>query len=274
MSNLEHLRRILAANSERIPAATWEEAVRWCVDELDLARAERQTDDRIGAQLVAERDAARSWSRRWKRAVKSRPFGSTKRWMERMTRLTDDELRALGEAERETTPAPWDTYFETGIHPFLCTYTEDAEGRRSLTGNVLSERRTQNINFIALSRNAMPALLDEVRELRAKNAKAGDLRFLYDGLKIENGKLKAELHYHETSNVKAILAENRVLEVESVQLRRQIAELNTQVKRYEAALNEIEDWTPPQSAWCSGCYGDLNRIAHRALVEPEAPNAE
>lgn len=44
-----------------------------------------------------------------------------------------DELERLASA---ATPGPWDWYSETGITPFVCTYSEDSKGNRALKGSV------------------------------------------------------------------------------------------------------------------------------------------
>ena len=82
--------------------------------------------------------------------------------------MTDAELQAIRELADKATPGPWEHRFENGgpgvffgktLEQHICRYTS---GR----GNGGKEERSANAAFIAAAREAVPALLDEVAELR------------------------------------------------------------------------------------------------------------
>lgn len=78
-------------------------------------------------------------------------------------RLTDEELEELERMEREATPGPWG-YAGDG---FTDDVFADAECVASLRVHQNGDRTAANARFFAASRNALPSLLAEVRELRA-----------------------------------------------------------------------------------------------------------
>lgn len=72
--------------------------------------------------------------------------------------LTDIEKKALA-----ATPGPWDAYFETGIHPFVCTYTEDKKGYRKIKDAV--GRNYKDVEYIAAaSPDVVLALIQALRK--------------------------------------------------------------------------------------------------------------
>jgi hypothetical protein len=78
-----------------------------------------------------------------------------------MQRLTDEELAELERLEKAATPGFWnrrdigDSIIECEDDTLLCTFPSEQGNEDS------------NAKFVALSRNALPLLLAEVRELRA-----------------------------------------------------------------------------------------------------------
>jgi hypothetical protein len=78
-----------------------------------------------------------------------------------VTRLTDEELAELERMEKAATPGFWnrrdigDSIIECEDDTLLCTFPSEQGNEDS------------NAKFVALSRNALPSLLAEVRELRA-----------------------------------------------------------------------------------------------------------
>lgn len=79
------------------------------------------------------------------------------------TRLTDEELQELERLERAATPGPWTEsrgflFRDDGDHVGTCEYTQN-NNRAGFVGMA-------NASLIANTRNALPLLLAEVRELR------------------------------------------------------------------------------------------------------------
>lgn len=107
-----------------------------------------------------------------------------------MTDVTQalERARAL---EAAATKGPWDTYFETGLKPFVCTYTEIPNGYRSLDKCVVASGfpgKYEDLELIAHTRNQHAAALDVIdaaytlRRNYGGEAKDADLDRLEDAL--------------------------------------------------------------------------------------------
>lgn len=82
--------------------------------------------------------------------------------------MTDEELDRLDALAQAATPGPWEVKAKSGIRPVgrtqnvAATYLQVAEGGGTLYPFA------ENAAFIAASRTAIPALIAEIRRLRAQ----------------------------------------------------------------------------------------------------------
>ena len=95
-----------------------------------------------------------------------------------MTRLTDEELGELERLEKEATPGPWalESYSEDHEGPISVVSEYEIKRGGVVSANWIAECDLQddeaqnvvNAELIRAYRNALPALLREVRQHRAK----------------------------------------------------------------------------------------------------------
>jgi hypothetical protein len=64
----------------------------------------------------------------------------------------------FGEILNTGTPGPYDVYFETGLRPIICTFSENANGRTLKNVVVTGERSVADLEKIVLCVNLAPLL--------------------------------------------------------------------------------------------------------------------
>ena len=74
-----------------------------------------------------------------------------------MTKL-EELFNNILELDKKAKEAPWDVYFETGLHPFLITFYENDEGMRALKDSV--KTNWDNLSLTAYYRNNTPKLAE------------------------------------------------------------------------------------------------------------------